>query len=428
MDGFSRRHLLGAAGAAGLALAGGSAQAQGTSRQGPSPVDRGRVEGGGLHFDPVQDPRTEAGEEPTPRPLPPAERVGFAIVGLGRLSLNQILPAFGSCKYAKPAALVSGDRDKMRLVGHQYGIPESSLYGYDTFDRIADNPDVKVVYVVLPNSMHHEFVLRAAKAGKHVICEKPMANTSAEAREMIAACAGANVRLMIAYRCQYEPHNRALIRMARTGEYGPPKLIEASNGQNQELNDQWRLKKGLAGGGALPDIGLYCLNATRYLTGEEPVEVQAQVHSTPGDPRFREVEEAVTFLLRYPSGVLAHCAASYGIHQTKPLRLHTPQAMITLENAFAYKGQRLRVARLQDGVEADSMLRIGEKDQFALEMDHMAQCVRENKRPRTPGEEGLQDHVLMEAIYRAAETGNAVRFDPAQGKDVTRGPEPEKPT
>ena len=192
-------------------------------------------------------------------------------------------------------------------------------------------------------------------------------------------------------------------------------MIQAFNGQTTGLPEQWRLKKALAGGGALPDIGLYCLNGTRALLGEEPETVEAQIYSPPGDPKFREVEE---------------CMTSYGVYEARALTVHTPNAAIDLQDAFAYRGQRLFVARRDGEAGTRDEKVLTAKNQFALEMDHFARCIQEKLRPRTPGEEGLQDQILMEAIYEAARTGAPVKVGPPAGAgaglDVTRGPEPEE--
>lgn len=251
---FTRRGLIASGSAGLLSVAAGPSFAA----PGPSPVDTGSVQDGRVTF-PNWRGEADRPSAPPPTPLPPQERVGFAIVGLGRLALEQLLPAFGECKRARPVALVSGSPDKARLVAAQYGIKPTSIYDYAGFDRIVENPEVQVVYVVLPNGLHRDYVLRAATASKHVMCEKPMANNSAEAREMTAACAAAGVKLMIAYRCQYETYNREVIRLARSGVLGRPRFIEATNTQTMGTGDQWRFKKVLAGGGALPDIGLYQL-------------------------------------------------------------------------------------------------------------------------------------------------------------------------
>ncbi|WP_435016273.1 Gfo/Idh/MocA family protein [Tundrisphaera sp. TA3] len=404
-DGTRREFL--AAGAA-LALAGQSPDRP------PAPVEL-----------PTMKAKTEPSSGPPPAPVSPDKRLGFAIVGLGELALGEVLPAFGQCKYARPTALVSGDRSKAEKVADQYGIGRDHLYDYQSFDRLADDPSVDVVYIILPNSMHLEYTVRSAKAGKHVLCEKPMANTVGECEAMIAACDQAKKLLMIAYRCQYDPFNREAIRLARSGEFGPIRLIEASNGQNQGPVDQWRHKKALAGGGSLPDVGIYCLNAARYLTGEEPVQVTAQIVSDPSDPRFKEVEDRVSFQLKFPSGVLATCQTFYSAHESRRCRILAERGWIDLDPAFAYHGLKLKTSSVRDKVEQTTEIKLPEKNQFALEMDHMARRVAQGITPHTPGQEGLQDMRIIEAIYRAAGHGHPVNLPPVPGKDTTRGPAPE---
>jgi predicted dehydrogenase len=412
-------------GAGGLLL-GGSGVAEAAERRRyvpPSPVDTGRVEGGKVAFPEWRGP-ADAPSAPPAAPLPDDQRVGFAIVGLGRLSLEELLPAFAESKSAKLVALVSGSPEKMQTVARQYGVPAESCYDYAGFDRIRDNPAVQVVYVVLPNAMHREYVERAAAAGKHVLCEKPMATSSADARAMVAACEKAGVRLMIAYRIQYEPNNLRAQRFVREGTLGRLVGMSATNVQTVAANgaEQWRHKKAMSGGGSLPDIGLYCLNTARFLTGEEPVEVWATQYSPPGDRRYAEVEETVSFTLRFPSGFLANCFTSYGARDDKHQRLNFAGGTIDMPNAYSYQGQQLTVTRLEEGKTARVELEIPERNQFATEIDHMAGCVRENRRPRTPGEEGVQDHVLMEAIYESARTGRPVKLKAIAGRDVFRGP------
>jgi predicted dehydrogenase len=426
----SRRTVIAAGGALAGAAVGAASAAQPGGSPAPSvPADTGAVQGGRVVF-PNWRGSGDRPPPPSPAPQPPGERVGYCVVGLGRLSLDEILPALSESKRSRLAAVMSGTPDKAKLVARQYGLPETAVYGYGDWDRLRQNSDVRAVYVVTPNAVHRDDVLAAANAGKHVLCEKPMAVSSPECREMIDACARAGVRLMIAYRCQYEPYNRAVTRLVRSGEFGRAKLIRAFNGQTTGLPEQWRLKKALAGGGALPDIGLYCLNGVRALLGEEPEQVHAQIHSAPDDPKFREVEESVAFTLRFPSGVVAQCMTSYGVYEARALTVHTPAATIDLQDAFAYRGQRLFVSHRDGKAGARDEKVLQPKNQFALEIDHFSRCVQENLRPRTPGEEGLQDQVLMEAIYEAARTGAAVKVGPpagtGSGLDVTRGPEPEE--
>jgi predicted dehydrogenase len=408
--------LLGASLGAGLV---GPAAAAGP--QPPAPADIGKVEDGRVVF-PNWKGESDRPSPPPPAPRPPGQRVGFALVGLGRLSLEQLLPAFAECKNARPVALVSGTPDKARVVAEQHGIRPEAIYDYASFDRIAENPEVQVVYIVLPNGMHHEFTLRAARAGKHVLCEKPMATSVAEAESMVAACREARVKLMVAYRCQYESYNRRAASLLRSGELGAARFIEACNTQVQGKVAQWRFSKALAGGGALPDIGLYCLNTARFYTGAEPVEVFARIHSPAGDDRYREVEESIAFMLRFPDGLIANCAASYGAHESKDLRMRLEGGWVDVENAFAYEGQSMRIARRQEQAEGIQALRLGRKNQFSAEIDHMAECVLQDRQPRTPGEEGLQDHRIMAALYESARSGAPVALPAAEKPDATRGP------
>ena len=421
----TRRHLMAAAGGAGLAGASLASAATMPSAPPPAPVDQGSAAAGKVEFPPIVRETERPGSGP-PNPDPPAERVGLAVMGLGRLAVENILPAIAQSKHVRLAGLVSGDPEKMQTLATQYGVDPASCYDYASFDRIRDNPAIQVVYIVLPNALHRDATVRAARAGKHVMCEKPMAANVAEAREMVAACKSAGRLLMIAYRIQYEVVNAELRRRARAGDLGQIQMIDSINTQNQGDPTQWRQRRALAGGGSLPDVGLYCLNTTRALLGEEPYEVSAAIHSPPADPRFREVESNVAFTLRFPSGIIAQCASSYSAHQMRNIRVIGDQAHAEIQNAFDYEGQRLRISRREGQAEGGTELALGAKNQFALEMDHFAQCVRTGARPRTPGEEGLQDHVVMAAIYEAARTGRPVALPRTEGRDVFRGPGPRE--
>jgi predicted dehydrogenase len=339
-------------------------------------------------------------------PDPPGKKVGWAIVGLGQLSINQILPAFAKCERSKVVALVSGHPDKAARLAGRYGVNPASVYNYENYDSIKDNREVDVIYIVLPNGMHAEYTVRGHQAGKHVLCEKPMANNPDDCQRMIDAARKANRKLMVAYRCRYEPVNQAMIKMARDQELGPIKVIVADHGFNIGDPAQWRLNKTLAGGGSLMDIGIYSLQATRYVTGEEPVEVSAMVYSTPGDVRFKEVEESINFQLRFPSGVLANCTSSYGYSGQNRYRVIATKGWFELEPATSYTGLRMRVRR-GDGLEERD---VPQRDHFASEMDHMSECVMADKPPLTPGEEGWRDLKVMMAIYEAAKTGRTVRI------------------
>lgn len=371
----------------------------------------------------INNTRTEAPEK-TPGPFEaPDQRIGFAIVGLGRLSLDQILPAFGKSKYCKAVALVSGERNKAVKVAAQYGIKQSSIYDYTTYDQLAANPEVQVIYIVLPNAQHAEFTLRGAKAGKHILCEKPMATSARDCQRMIDACNAAKVKLMIAYRSQYEPMDLALVKMIRSGKLGKLKQFISSNTQNQGDPTQWRLKKALAGGGCMPDVGVYCLNASRFLSDEEPYEIMASTYQPKEDPRFLEVEASCQVIAKFPSGFTATFNSSYDAHKSQFFRLEGTEAWAELNPAYAYSGIKLRFNKLdEDGKNHTVEPDIEAKDQFAAEMDHMALCVKNDTRPHTPGEEGLQDQRITDAIYESARTGRAVKLTPPPAP--TRGPAP----
>ncbi|MFB9861992.1 Gfo/Idh/MocA family oxidoreductase [Rufibacter immobilis] len=362
---------------------------------------------------------------PTPTPLPPDRRVGYALVGLGHLTLEELLPAFGQCKKSKPVALVSGSPEKMRKVAQQYGIKPENCYSYQTYDQLKDNPEVQVIYIVLPNSMHAEYTIRGAQAGKHILCEKPMANSSAECQAMIDACQKANRKLMVAYRIQYEPFNRHARTLLRDKKFGETKFIEAFNCQSSANPQHWRHKKALAGGGALPDIGLYCLNTIRFLLGEEPTEVFAYQYSTPGNPLFKEVEELMSWQMRFPSGVVANCATHYNTHESRRYRVLCERGWLNMDPAFSYTGQQLKTSRAEGKLGKKEDVEMEHKNQFATELDHFSECILKDLEPFTPGQEGLQDHRIMEAIYQSAKENRPVKLPAVAKKDAFRGPEPK---
>ena len=339
-------------------------------------------------------------------PDPPGRKLGWAIVGLGNLAINQILPAFAKCEKSKVVAFVSGHPDKAHKLAVRYGVNPKNIYNYQNYDAVRDNREVDIIYIVLPNGMHAEYTIRGLRAGKHILCEKPMANTPQDCQAMIDAARKANRKLMVAYRCRYEPFNQAMIKMAREQELGPIKVIVADHGFNIGDPNQWRLKKDMAGGGCLMDIGIYSLQATRYITNEEPAEVNAMSYTTEGDVRFKEVEETINFQLRFPSGVLANCTSSYGYSGQNRYRVVTTKGWFELEPATSYTGLRMHVRR---GNTTEEKI-LPQIDHFTAEMDHMSDCAMSDKAPQTPGEEGLRDLKIMMAIYEAARSGNTVKL------------------
>lgn len=330
----------------------------------------------------------------------PDRKLGYAIVGLGGYGLGVIMPQFANCRYSRVAAVVSGDPIKAKRVAAQYGLSDRSIYNYQNFDTIRDNPDVDIVYVCLPNSMHAEYTIRAAAAGKHVMCEKPMAISVRECEEMIAACKKAGKKLMIGYRCHFEATNLEAIRLASSGAIGTRKYFRSEHGFTQGDPSRWRLKRALSGGGSLMDIGIYALNASRYMTGEEPVAVYAHEVTDRNDPRFHEVEDRIEFELEFPSGVIASCMSMYSANQNHIL-LVGDKGRVEMEPSTRYSGNRLWTGR--DGRENEVTPPPGPgSTQFAGQLDHLVECIRQDKEPIVSGEEGLRDMRLIEAIYRSA--------------------------
>lgn len=355
-------------------------------------------------------------------PAPPDQRIGYAVVGIGKLSAQELLPAFRGSRLSKLVALVSDERDKGLEFALAHGLDEGDVYSYDGFERLAEREDVQAVYIVLPNSLHRSFTERAANMGKHVLCEKPLATNVEDAEAMVAACAAAQVWLMTAYRCQYTPQHWVARDLVQNGELGFVGLVQAINAQLEDDPDVWRLKRDLAGGGALPDIGLYCLNTVRFLLAEEPDEVFAHQFSTPDDPRFLEVEESVAWTMRFPSGTLATCVTSYNAARANRIGVHGDKAWLSMDPAFSYQGLALEVV---DKHKRESPI-IDEHDQFSLEIDHFSSCVLKGRKPFTPGEEGLQDQRIMAAIYRSAREGRPVGLERIETKDAFRGSPPER--
>ncbi|TRW14179.1 Gfo/Idh/MocA family protein [Glacieibacterium frigidum] len=332
----------------------------------------------------------------------PVRKAGYAIVGLGKLSVEEILPAFGSARRSRAAALISGHPDKARQLAQVYGVAPGSLYGYDDYRRLRDDKDVDIVYIVLPNSMHADHTIRALEAGKHVLCEKPMATTPAECERMIAAAKAANRKLMIAYRIHFEPHNLRAVEAAKG--MGGIRSFASTNAQTTTAPNI-RLSKAL-GGGPVGDTGVYSFNTARMFLNEEPVEVTAREWRPAGDPRFREVPASVSYTLRYPSGVVAHCDTSFNAAESRFYRVTCADGVVHMDSAFSYHGQQLRLTA-KDGTQIP---RIRAIDQFAAEMDHFSDVVLDGGTVRTPGEMGLADQRIIAAIGEAARTGRPVRL------------------
>ncbi|HUN82850.1 MAG TPA: Gfo/Idh/MocA family oxidoreductase [Terracidiphilus sp.] len=335
-------------------------------------------------------PRLEAQDD--------SHKIGYAVIGLGRIAAH-FMPGVRNSSNSQITALVSGHRDKAERIAAEYGVPAGSIYSYENFDTIAQNKAVDAVYVALPNSMHAEYTIRAAKAGKHVLCEKPMATSVGECEQMIAACKAANVKLMIAYRCHYEPTNLKAIKLIRDGELGQVQAIESSFGFNIKAGE-WRLNKKMAGGGPLMDVGIYALNACRYLTGEEPQDISAFASVIDHDGRFNEVEENVSWTMKFPSGILAACNTTYGAPMEGFFRVHGSKGWIDANPAFIYEG--LHLTGEFSGTHLDEPNPQRDPYQFKAEAEHFSHCIVTGQQPQSPGEEGLRDMRYMTQIYKSA--------------------------
>jgi predicted dehydrogenase len=350
----------------------------------------------------------------TPAAALPEKKVGFALVGIGLLSTGQLIPALrDTTKYGKCVAFVTGHREKNLPVAQRLGIAPEHVYTYENFDTIKNNPQVDVVYIVLPNSMHAEYTIRAAKAGKHVLCEKPMATSVEDCQKMIDACKAANRKLMIAYRMQYEPLTVKLIELARSGDkIGKISRIEATCGSNRSNNryeDVWRLQRPLSGGGALMDMGIYALQSVRYLSGEEPIEVNT-THFDPSDGGntgpFQTVERNIVFDLKFASGMTATVTSAYTQGSNRS-QLTAEKGDLDLNPLMGYNGNRAYYT--PKGGERTEIPYTW-ASHFACEMDDFAQCVLHDKPTRTPGEEGLRDMKIIYAAYESARTGKPVKL------------------
>lgn len=327
------------------------------------------------------------------------KNLGVALVGLGKLATNQIAPALSKTKQCHLAAVVTGTPSKEKVWGEKYRLSSDHIYNYKNFDKIIGDATVDIVYVVLPNSMHEEFTIRAAKAGKHVLCEKPMANSSGECQRMIDACEAASRQLAVGYRCQFEPHHLACIDALRSQTLGKIQSIEAGFGFMIGDPNQWRLRKELAGGGALMDVGIYAIQAARYLSGEEPISVTAQETKT-DYAKFGEVDESMTWKLNFASGLVASGSTSYRTNGLNFAKVTTEKGYVALGPAFGYDGIEASTSR---GVISAPAI-----DQFAAELDDFASCIQEGRTSRVSGSEGLKDLRIIEAIYRSSREGRTI--------------------
>jgi glucose-fructose oxidoreductase len=322
------------------------------------------------------------------------QKLGVALVGLGYYSTDLLAPALQLTKHCQLTGIVTGSPDKAKKWQQQYGIPDKNIYDYKSFDSIANNPAIDVIYIVLPPSMHAEYVIRAAKTGKHVWCEKPMALSVAECQSMIDACNKNKVKLSIGYRMHHEPNTQKIIQFRKEKKYGNITKVSAYAGYFDGRTDHWKQKKSL-GGGSMYDMGVYPLNATRYVTGEEPVAVTA-AQSTNRPEIYKEVDETMHFNLEFPGGATADCETSFGKNMNN-LMVTCTKGWYKLEPFSGYSNV---AGETSDGIKLPPAITVVPHEQVK-QMDEDALAIMQNKPVLVPGEEGLKDIRVVEAIYRS---------------------------
>ena len=337
-------------------------------------------------------------------PDPPGEKLRWAIVGLGNFAVGEAIPGFIDSQHARMTAFVSGSPAKQKDLGARYGV--SQFYDYRNFDSIAADPEIDCVYVILPVGLHAEYAIRALKAGKHVLTEKPMASTSAECAAMIAAAKQANRQLGVAYRIHFEPTNIRAKQLIDSGEIGDIRFVSADHGFNADPNygpHKWRLEKALAGGGSMFDIGIYGLNTSLMMLGQEPVELSANYMYPKEDPRFREVEGGIEYRLRTANGVSVSGSSSYSWSPyLSQQRYMGSKGTVFMKPATTYDRNTIFV----EGNGPNREIGAGNPlTQFQNQIDAFSLAAKANTPHKTPGEMGLRDIRLIEAMYRSADNG-----------------------
>ena len=336
-----------------------------------------------------------------PVSLPEGPVLRVAIMGLGSYA-NRVAEAMQACTRAKITGVISGTPSKIKTWQEKYNIPDKNCYNYETFDNIKNNPDIDAVYIITPNALHHPQTLRVAKAGKHVISEKPMALNAKQAQEMVDACKRAGVHLLVGYRMHFEPKTLEIIRMRTEGEFGRVSFFQGLSGFRIGDPSQWRLNKELAGGGSLMDIGIYSVNGSRYMLGEDPVWVTAQETKT--DPvKFKEgVDETIQFQLGFPGGAVASCLSTYSMNNLDRFFLDGEKGFAELQPATGYgpiQGKTHKGPLTQPHITHQT-----------IQMEEMAAIILDGKKPVVPvdGAEGVKDMKIVDAIYEATRTGKKI--------------------
>mgnify|MGYP002795014815 CR=1 FL=1 len=322
-------------------------------------------------------------------------KLGVALVGLGNYSSTQLAPALLKTKHCELRGIVTGSPGKTPVWQKKYGIKDSNIYNYENMDAIANNPEIDVIYIVLPTGLHAKYAIKAANTGKHVWCEKPMARTAEECRQIIQACEQNKVKLSIGYRMQHEDNTQTIMKWAKTKPFGNIKYLKAEAGYYGNPMNPWKLKKEM-GGGAMYDMGVYPLNAARYSTGLEPIAVSA-THTTNRPEVFTEVDETTIFKLEFPEGIVANCKTSFG-ENLNTLEINCRNGWYYLRPFQSYSGVK---GKASDG----TVLEPFGKNQQSVQMDDDALAILNDTPVLVPGTDGLKDIVILEKIYESAAKG-----------------------
>jgi predicted dehydrogenase len=332
-------------------------------------------------------------------------KVRYGVVGLGHIAQNAVLPAFEHAENAVLSAIVSSDQEKLDMLGDAYRVANRATY--EQYDKLLDSRQIDAIYIALPNHMHCDFAVRAAKAGVHVLCEKPMAVTSEECRTMIRAARQRNVRLMTAYRLHFDPANLEAVEIVRSEYIGDARLFASVFSIDVKAGDI-RLGPIERGGGTLYDIGIYCINAARYLFRAEPIEVMATTARS-ADPRFRECDESASVMLRFPGERLATFVTSFSAAPTSAYRVLGTKGELRMEPAYDYETELSLEITMGGKTEHRTF---APHDQFAPELIHFSKCIVEGREPEPGGAEGWADVRVIEAAYRSALTRRPIKLEP----------------
>ncbi|MGL4630490.1 MAG: Gfo/Idh/MocA family protein [Leadbetterella sp.] len=330
----------------------------------------------------------------------PEKKLGIALVGLGYYSKDILAPSLLKTQYCELKAIVTGSPEKAKDWQAKYGLAEKNVYDYSSFDKIANNPDIDVIYVVLPPSMHKEFTIRGANTGKHIWCEKPMAPTVADCQAMIDACNKNKVMLSIGYRCQHDPNLQKVKQVAKDRPFGKPMMINSAAGYFDGRKDHWKFKKAM-GGGCLADMGVYAIQGARMAAGEEPISVLAQAYTLRPDI-YKEVEETVMFQMEFPSGARAACQTSFGMSMNY-LKVSYEKGSLMMEPQSGYGNNK---GSMSDG----TLISFALPSQQPLQMDNDSRSILDKKPMLVPGEEGLRDIRVVEAVYRSIVSGKVEKI------------------